>query len=65
MDLGPNPPPGMLSSMSEYNFENFEDDVSKESGDLTVDAGYVIYVFGVQIHGAHVLFTWAKIANGL
>ena len=38
MDLGPNHPSGMLPTMSGYAFENFEDEVSKESGDLTVDA---------------------------
>lgn len=40
MDLGANPSSAMLSNMSSYNFENFEDDVSKESSDLTVDASY-------------------------
>ena len=39
MDLGSGNPAGMLPNMPGYNFENFEDDVSKESGDLTVDAG--------------------------
>ena len=29
---------GIHTNMAAYNFENFDDDVSKESGDLTVDA---------------------------
>ena len=41
MDLGPNASITMLSSMSglKANLENYDDDVSKESNDLTVDAG--------------------------
>ena len=37
MDLGPNTSAGMLSNMPAYNFESFDDEVSKESNDLTVD----------------------------
>ncbi|XP_041356179.1 high mobility group protein 20A-like [Gigantopelta aegis] len=42
MDLGPNASIDMLSSMSglKVNFESYDDDVSKESNDLTVDAGF-------------------------
>ena len=29
---------GMDTNMATYSFENFDDEVSKESGDLTVDA---------------------------
>lgn len=31
---------GIHTNMAAYNFENFDDDVSKESGDLTVDAAF-------------------------
>ncbi|KAK6184885.1 hypothetical protein SNE40_007246 [Patella caerulea] len=42
MDLGPNASSNMLSDMRglKLNFENFDDEVSKESNDLTVDASF-------------------------
>ncbi|XP_067652904.1 high mobility group protein 20A-like [Haliotis asinina] len=42
MDLGPNASSSMLSNMSglKLNFESFDDEVSKESNDLTVDASF-------------------------
>lgn len=39
MDLGPGGGNSMLSGLK-LEFEGFEDDVSKESTDLTVDATY-------------------------
>lgn len=41
MDLGPSASATMLAGMSgiSVQFQNFEDDVSKESNDLTVDSG--------------------------
>ncbi|XP_025082233.1 high mobility group protein 20A-like isoform X2 [Pomacea canaliculata] len=42
MDLGPSASATMLAGMSgiSVQFQNFEDDVSKESNDLTVDSGF-------------------------
>ena len=44
MDLGASSGGSILSNMGGYNFENFDDDVSKESNDLTVDAGFVLCI---------------------
>lgn len=51
MDLGPRASATMLAGMSGLGqFHNFDDDVSKESNDLTVDAGYVyIGAFSIQL----------------
>ncbi len=43
MDLGGSNTGSILPSITSYNFEPFEDEVSKESGDLSVDATYVYY----------------------
>ena len=39
MDLSSATPSGMLAPS--YNFEAFEEEVSKDSGDLTVDSRYM------------------------
>ncbi|KAL5020148.1 hypothetical protein ScPMuIL_003040 [Solemya velum] len=57
MDLGPNASSNMLSTMSglKLNFENFDDEVSKESNDLTVDASFGASDSSfIQNHGQHI-----------
>ncbi|XP_013415091.1 high mobility group protein 20A [Lingula anatina] len=51
MDLGTNSSSGILPNVSAYNFDNFDDEVSKEGSDLTVDA--VLSTGGTAFNTSH------------